>query len=83
MISSKGQKSCGQSGWVGSDQISVVSAGVNSVPEHNYWREVASDTGVVLDVVKPPCHIHILLLLLNGQVHLGEEEIKVSIQYHG
>lgn len=52
--------------------VSVVSAGVNSVPEHSYGREVVSDAGVVLNVVEPSCHVHILLLLLDGQLHLGE-----------
>lgn len=47
-------------------------AGVNSVPEHGYRGEVVSDARVMLNMVKPPCHIHILLLLLDGQVHLGE-----------
>lgn len=46
--------------------VVLVPGGVNSVLEHNYWRKVASDTGVVLNVVKPSCHIHELLLLLHG-----------------
>lgn len=50
----------------------MVSAGVNSVPEHNYGREVVSDAGVVLNVIEPSRHIHVLLLLLDGQVHLDE-----------
>lgn len=49
-----------------------MSAGVNSVPEHSYRREVVSDAGVVLNVVEPSRHVHILLLLLDGQVHLGK-----------
>lgn len=62
--------------WSG--QVSVVPAGVNSVPEHNYWREVVSDAGVVLNVVEPPRHIHVLLLLLDGQVNLGEKRNRLS-----
>lgn len=50
----------------------MVSAGVNSVPEYRYKREVVSDARVVLDVVEPSCHIHILFLLLDGQIHLSE-----------
>lgn len=50
----------------------MVSAGVNPVPEHSYGREVVSDAGVVLNMVEPSRHIHIQLLLLDGQVHLGE-----------
>lgn len=50
-------------GW---DQVSVVSAGVDSVPEHSYVGEVVSDARVVLNVVEPPCHVHVLLLLLDG-----------------
>lgn len=68
-------------GW---DQVSVVSAGVNSVPEHGYGREVVSDSGVVLNVVEPPCHVYILLLLLDGQVHLaerGEGEVNTGISF--
>lgn len=51
---------------VGWDQVSVVSAGVDSVPEHSYVGKVVSDAGVVLNVVEPPCHVHVLLLLLDG-----------------
>lgn len=51
---------------VGWGQVSVVSAGVNSVPEHSYGGEVVSDARVVLNVVEPSRHIHILLLLLNA-----------------
>lgn len=58
----------GQAGF-GGCRVSVVSAGVNSVPEHGYGREVVSDAGVVLNVVEPSCHVHILLLLLDGQLH--------------
>lgn len=65
----KDRRACNESGRVGWGQVSVVFAGVNSVPEHNYGREVVSDAGVVLDVVEPSRHIHILLLLLDGQVH--------------
>lgn len=53
-----------------------MSAGVNSVPEHNYWREVVSDAGVVLHVIQPTSDIHVLLLLLDGQIHLREKEKK-------
>ncbi len=53
------------------------SAGVNSVPEHSYGREVVSDAGVVLNVVEPSCHVQILLLLLDGQVHLRGEEVRL------
>lgn len=60
-------------GWAGRGRVSVVSAGVNPIPEHSYGGEVVSDAGVVLNVVEPPCHVHILLLLLDGQVHLGEK----------
>lgn len=49
----------------------MVPAGVNSVPEHDYGGKVAPHAGVVLHVVEPPRHVHILLLLLDGQVHLG------------
>lgn len=61
----------------------MVSAGVNSVPEHSYGREVVSDARVVLNVVEPSCHIHILLLLLDGQVHYEWMDSKVheSISY--
>lgn len=62
----------------GSGRVSVVSAGVDSVPEHNYWREVVSDTGIVLDVVEPPRHIQVLLLFLDGQVHLSERKREVN-----
>lgn len=51
---------------MGRDQVSVVSAGVDSVPEHSYMGEVVLDAGVVLNVVEPPCHVHVLLLLLDG-----------------
>lgn len=57
---------CDGSGRAGRGRVSVVSAGVNSVPEHGYGREVVSDAGVVLDVVEPPRHVDVLLLLLNG-----------------
>lgn len=50
----------------------MVSAGVNSVPEHSYWREVVPDTRVALDVVEPAGNIHILLPVLDGQVNLGK-----------
>lgn len=62
----------------------MVSAGVNSVPEHGYGREVVSDSGVVLNMVEPSCHVYILLLLLDGQVHLAERgkgEVNTSISF--
>lgn len=72
--------SCDESGGVGSCRVSVVPAGVNSVLEHNYWREVVSDAGVVLDVVEPPRYVHVLLLLLDDQVHLGERRERLRVQ---
>lgn len=44
----------------------MASAGVNSVPEHNYGGQVVSDARVVLNVVEPSRHIHILLLFLDA-----------------
>ena len=61
---------------VGSSQVgssllvSVVSTGVHSISEHYHRGQVMSDTWVVLDVVKPPSYIHILLFLLDGQLRL-------------
>lgn len=60
-------------GWAGPVQVSVVSAGVDSVPDYNYRREVVPDASVVLDVVKPSGHVNKQLLLLDGQVQLCEE----------
>lgn len=50
----------------------MVSAGVDSVPEYDYWREVVSQAGDMLNVVEPAGHVQILLLLLDGQVHLSK-----------
>lgn len=47
-----------------------MSAGVDSVPEYCYWREVVPQAGDMLDVVEPAGDVQILLLLLDGQVHL-------------
>lgn len=79
----KTHDSCVKLGGVKGGQVSVVSADVNSVPEHSYRREVVSDARVVLNVVEPSCHIHILLLLLDGQVHYEWMDSKVheSISY--
>lgn len=49
---------------------SMMSAGVDSVPEYCYWREVVPQAGDMLDVVEPAGDVQILLLLLDGQVHL-------------
>lgn len=66
---------------MGGGRVSVVFAGVKSVPGHNYGREVVSDAGVVLNVVEPSRHIHVLLLVLDGQVHLGERgEVRLIIE---
>lgn len=55
-------------GW----RVSVVFAAVNFVPEHNYGGKRVADARVVLNVVEPSRHIHVLLLLLDGQVHLRD-----------
>lgn len=53
---------------------SVMSARVDSVPEHGDGREVALDAGEVLNVVKPPGHVGVLLPLLDGRVSLVGRE---------
>lgn len=39
-----------------------------------------SDTGVVLDVIEPTGHIHVLLLLLDGQIHLSKNMTKTPFK---
>lgn len=46
-------------------------AGVNSVPQYRDNGQVVSDSGVVLNVIEPSCHVGKLLLLLDSQIHLG------------
>lgn len=53
--------------WVGA---SVMSAGVDSVPEHGDGGQVALDAGEVLNVVEPSGHVGVLLPLLDGRVNL-------------
>lgn len=53
--------------WVGA---SVMSAGVDSVPEHGDGGQVALDAGEVLNVIEPSGHIAVLLPLLDGRVNL-------------
>lgn len=48
-------------------------ARVDSVPKHNHWREVVPDAGEMLDVIEPSRHVHKLLSLLDGHVHLERE----------
>lgn len=53
-------------------ETSVVAAGVDSVPQDHHGGQVVPDAGVVLYVIEPPRHVHVLLLLLDGQVHLRQ-----------
>lgn len=63
---------------LGRARVSMVSARVDSVPEYSYWGEVVSHAGVVLNVVEPSRQIQVLLLLLDGQVHLEKERPEVT-----
>lgn len=54
----------------GGGGVSVMSADVDSVPEHSDGGQVALDAGEVLNVVEPSGHVGVLLPLLDGTVNL-------------
>ena len=59
----------------------MVSADVHSVSEHHHGAQVVAEAGVVLEVVEPPGHVDVMLLLVDGQVHLrGEREHGDKVQ---
>lgn len=64
-------RSGGEGSFCAKTWPSVVPAGVNSVPQYRDNGQVVSDSGVVLNVIEPSCHVGKLLLLLDSQIHLG------------
>lgn len=60
--------------------VSVMSAGVDSVPEHGDGGQVALDAGEVLNVVEPSSHVGVLLPLLDGRVNLRVKRSEVRGQ---